>query len=59
MPDLKADLGLPESDSTTIPDEPSPEVSPEKESREKESLIPGRINRAFDFLLDVSEVTTT
>lgn len=54
MPDLKADLGLPGIDSSTNSDEPSPEESPEKES-----LIPGRINRAFDFLLNVSEVTTT
>jgi hypothetical protein len=54
VPDLNSDLGLPGPDSSTNPQEPSP-----KESPEEESLIPGELNRAFDFLLDVSEVTTT
>lgn len=54
VPDLKSDLGLPESE------EPEPEEPPEVEVNGQEpSLIPGEINRAFDFLLDVSDVTTT
>ena len=54
VPDLKTDLGLPESE------EPEPEEPPEVEVNGQEpSLIPGEINRAFDFLLDVSDVTAT
>ena len=54
VPDLKTDLGLPESE------EPEPEEPPEVEVNGQEpSLIPGEINRAFDFILDVSDVTTT
>jgi len=54
VPDLKSDLGLPESE------ESEPEEPPEVEVNGQEpSLIPGKINRAFDFLLDVSDVTTT
>lgn len=53
VPDLESDLGLPVS-SEQKPEELSPKVNVEEPS-----LIPGRINRAFDFLLDVSDVTTT
>ena len=54
VPDLKSDLGLP------VSNEPEPEETPEVEVNGQEpSLIPGKLNRAFDFLLDVSDVTTT
>lgn len=55
VPDLKSDLGLPGSDISTDPEGPSPEESPDGDS-----LIPSEVDRAFDFLLDVSsDVTTT
>jgi len=54
VPDLNSDLGLSGSGNSTDPDEPSPDESPEEES-----LIPGGVDRAFEFLLDVSDVTTT
>ena len=54
VPALNTDLGLPESEV------PEPEKPPEVEVTGQEpTLIPGEINRAFDFLLDVSDVTTT
>ena len=54
VPDLKSDLGLPDAE------EPEPVEPPDVEVNGQEpSLIPGEINRAFDFLLDVSDVTTT
>lgn len=54
MPNLSSDLGLPVS-SKPETEEPAPEVNVEEPT-----LLPGRINRAFDFLLNVSsDVTTT
>jgi hypothetical protein len=55
VPDLNSDLGLPGSDSPSDTEGASPGESPEEGS-----LIPGEVDRAFDFLLDVSsDVTTT
>lgn len=52
VPDLKSDLGL---RSSPEPEEPAPEEDPEERS-----IVPGGIDRAFDFLLEVSpDVTTT
>lgn len=60
VPDLKSDLGLQSDLGLPNSEKPEPEEPPEVEASGQEpSLIPGEINRAFDFLLDVSDVTTT
>lgn len=55
VPDLESDLGLPVS-STPDAEETPPEVQVDGQ---EPSLIPGNLNRAFEFLLEVSDVTTT